>query len=187
MNRRVTMTLRDGDGNLVSDGSVGDAINGIEKLIAAQEDCCNQILEKLSKLDDIIELLGGLKAENDRLRADVDALKGNIATPSQVEEVARNIPTTTEIADEVDKRIPKIGDKYTTVNANMGPSDPSGNISGTVSARTFVPFGGRHAVQVQGEYLHYFGRDEGQFDARSGQPLRRRPTRRLLELQAREV
>ncbi len=159
------MTLRDGDGNLVSDGSVGDAINGIEKLIAAQEDCCNQILEKLSKLDDIIELLGGLKAENDRLRADVDALKGNIATPSQVEEVARNIPTTTEIADEVDKRIPKIGDKYTTVNANMGPSDPSGNISGTVSARTFVPFGGRHAVQVQGEYLHYFGRDEGQFDA----------------------
>ena len=167
MNRRVTMTAKDGDGKLVSDGSVGDAINGIEKLIAAQEDCCNQILEKLSKLDDIIDLLGGLKAENDRLRADVDALKGDIAkaaTPAQVEAVARNIPTTTEIADEVDKRIPKIGNKYTTVNANMGPSDPSGNISGTVSARTFVPFGGRHAVQAQGEYLHYFDRDEGQFD-----------------------
>ncbi|MCB1018912.1 MAG: OmpA family protein, partial [Acidobacteria bacterium] len=75
MNRRVIMTVRDGNGNIVSDGGVGDAIQGIERA-GMSEDCCNQILEKLNKLDEILDLLNNLKAENDRLKEDVAELKG---------------------------------------------------------------------------------------------------------------
>ena len=79
MNRRVVVTLADGDGRVVSDGSVGDAINSLDELARKQdelakqqEDCCNKILRKL---DDVLDLLKGLKAENEGLKQEVADLK----------------------------------------------------------------------------------------------------------------
>jgi len=158
MNRRVVLTVRDGAGGMVSDGGVADAIDGIERLVKAQEDCCNQILEKLSKLDDILDLLGDLKRENDRLKADVEALK-NKPDPKMPEMPA--VPTAVEVAQEVEK---SKGNQWGSFNINVGPASPDGSLSVGGQARAFVPFAKRNAFQGQGEFLHYLGRDEGQMD-----------------------
>ncbi|MBI1353631.1 MAG: OmpA family protein [Acidobacteria bacterium] len=159
MNRRVVMMVRDGSGGMVSDGGVGDAIEGIEKLVKAQEDCCNQILEKLAKLDEILDLLGDLKRENDRLKADVDALK-NRPEPKMPEMPV--VPTAAEVATEVRKGQ---GNQWGSFAINAGPGSPDGSLSVTGQGRAFIPFAKRNAFQGQGEFMHYLGRDEGQFDA----------------------
>ena len=59
MNRRVTMTVSDGDGKQVSAGGVGDAIKAImdqlKMMQAKSEQCCTDILSRLNKLDDILK------------------------------------------------------------------------------------------------------------------------------------
>ncbi|MCB9385087.1 MAG: OmpA family protein [Bryobacterales bacterium] len=166
MNRRVIMTVRDGNGNIVSDGGVGDAIQGIERA-GMSEDCCNQILEKLNKLDEILDLLNNLKAENDRLKEDVAELKGRpepVAPPTP--------PTPTQVASAVrqemeDMDVAKAGNKFASYNVNAGPqlgAGQSGNLAVSGQGRVFLPFAKRHAVQAQGEFMHWLDRDEGQVD-----------------------
>jgi len=53
MNRRVVITLADGQGSTISAGSVGQAISAIEEATKKQEDCCNRIMSELSKLDSL--------------------------------------------------------------------------------------------------------------------------------------
>jgi len=169
MNRRVVMEVRDGDGNLVSDGGVGEAIDGIERLVAAQEDCCNQILEKLNKLDEILDLLKGLQDENDQLKQDVAALKDDrpavMKALDDTRQVAENTPR--QVEEVVTRRLEEEASnkkKYASFNAMAGPSSPNGNLSVSGTGRVFVPFAKRHAVQAQGEFMHFLGRDEGQVD-----------------------
>ena len=169
MNRRVVMTVRDGDGNLVSDGGVGDAIDGIEKLVAAQEDCCNQILEKLNKLDEILDLLKGLKDENDHLKEEVAALKDR--QPEMQKALDDNRQATSEVPGQVQRIVDERFDeearnrqKYASYNVNAGPASPSGNVAISGQGRVFVPFAKRHAVQAGGEFMHWLDRDEGQMD-----------------------
>ena len=75
MNRRVKVTVTDAQGNIVSDGGVGEAITSLDDLMKAQEECCNKILKELEKLDDILAALKGLKNENEVLKDEVDKLK----------------------------------------------------------------------------------------------------------------
>jgi len=157
MNRRVTMHVVDGEGNTISDGGVADAIENIQKM---SDDCCNEILEKLSKLDEILDLLKNLQGENEKLKQDVAELKER---PQH--EPPPPAPTVAQVADAVEERLPKPSKKFVTFNVNAGPSSQSGNLSFTGSGRVFVPFATRHALQTQGEYMHNFDRDEGQFDA----------------------
>ena len=167
MNRRVIMTVRDGDGNIVSDGGVGEAIEGIERA-GMSEDCCNQILEKLSKLDEILDLLNNLKRENDQLKADVDELKGR----REPAPPAPPAPTSSEVASAVrqemdDYPVAKGGNKFASYNVNAGPQlggGQSGNLAVSGQGRVFLPFAKRHAVQAQGEFMHFLDRDEGQVD-----------------------
>jgi len=79
MNRRVEMTVTDGNGRIVGAGGVGDAINALEKLAKAQEECCNAILKKLDKLDEILAALNNLKGQNAKLQDEVDKLKAEHA------------------------------------------------------------------------------------------------------------
>ncbi len=170
MNRRVIMTVRDGDGDVVSDGGVGDAIQGIERA-GMSEDCCNQILDKLNKLDEILDLLNDLKNENDQLRADVDELKGR-REPAPPAPPAPVPPTPTQVASAVrqemdDYPVAKGGNKYASYNVNAGPqlgAGQSGNVAVSGQGRVFLPFAKRHAVQAQGEFMHWLDRDEGQVD-----------------------
>ncbi|MEO5923262.1 MAG: OmpA family protein [Bryobacteraceae bacterium] len=116
MNRRVTLTVLDANGNpIAGPGSAGDAIRQLNGQAgtpnvgqpgggagaAAQgggtpgagagqggnagaaansgtlADCCDQVLKRLDKLDEIASLLKGLADQNAALRRDVDGLKQN--------------------------------------------------------------------------------------------------------------
>src|SRR5207253_4095711 len=59
--------------------------------------------------------------------------------------------------------------KFSLISLNLGPTYGGGRTGDfTFSGRGqfFSPFGGEgtHAVQAQGEYMYYSGRQEGQFD-----------------------
>ncbi len=175
MNRRVVIVARNGDGQLVSDGGVGDAISGIERLVQQQEDCCNRIMEKLSMLDDIMDLLRNLQRENEQLKADVAELKarpaggpgqpgqpGGAGQPgSQTAGAEQLASVVRDELEEFDRS--KLG-KYATFNLDAGPTARTGNLSVTGRGRVFLPFAQHHALQTQAEYMHFLGRDEGQFD-----------------------
>jgi hypothetical protein len=68
INRRVVLTVTDAAGKLVKEGTIGEVIpafdqrlNAIQDMLKKQEDCCNQILKRLDKLDDILAALKDLK------------------------------------------------------------------------------------------------------------------------------
>src|SRR5271166_6412969 len=66
MNRRVVLTVTDGQGRVVSAGGAGDAIRSMEppKPTAGMADCCSEVLKRLDKLDDIARLLQNLADQN---------------------------------------------------------------------------------------------------------------------------
>jgi hypothetical protein len=175
MNRRVVITLADGQGNTISAGSVGQAISAIEEATKKQEDCCNRIMSELSKLDQILELLKQVKSENEQLKSDVAELKqrqGGMEKNVTEMAAAPKPPTREEVEEAVKKTVtesvqaalPSASKKFSLLNLNVGPDTNNGNLSASGKGRVFLPFGGRHAVQAEGEFMHYFGRDEGQVD-----------------------
>ena len=182
MNRRVFMTLTDGNGRVIKEGGIGDIINGTDKLDSLlasakkQEECCAQILKRLDKLDEILSQLKNLQGENDKLRGEVGDLRNqqnalkdqvnNLPKPlsaSQTQDIAH-----TEAIGAVDEG-QKRNKKFSIVGVNIGPTAGGGrtgsfNFNGR--GAFFSPFGGEgtRAVQAQGEYSYYSGRQEGQFD-----------------------
>src|ERR1039457_6922251 len=169
MNRRVVLTLTDGNGRLIKEGGSGDVIKAGDKLDSTQamvrrpEDCCDQILKRLDKLDEILAQLKGLQGENDKLRGEMGDLRNQVnAMPkplsaSQTQDIAH-----TEAIGAVDEG-QRRNKKYSTVGVNIGPTFGAGrtgdlNING--HGQFFSPFGGEgtHAVQAQGEYSYYSGR-----------------------------
>src|ERR1035437_1873971 len=180
MNRRVSLALTDGSGRLVKEGGVGDIIKAInEKLdimAKKQEECCAQILKRLDKLDDILAQLKNLQGENDKMRGEVgdlrnqqNALKDQMngmpkpLSSSQTQDIAD-----TEAIGAVDEG-QKRNKKFSIVGVNIGPTfgaGRTGDINFNGRAQYFSPFGGdgTRAVQAQGEYSFYSGRQEGQFD-----------------------
>jgi len=166
MNRRVEVTVKDAEGNIVSDGGVGDAITSLDDLMKAQEECCNKILKELEKLNDIMAMLKNLKNENDDLRGEVDKLKqAQTGIQDGVKRAAAVPPgATKEQVREVVREETKGGPKYSAVNFNAGPDTLNGNLTVTGQGRTFLPFRRTMAIQAQGEFMHNFMRDEGQVD-----------------------
>jgi K319-like protein/OmpA family protein len=182
MNRRVVLTVTNAQGAVVKEGGINDILKAIQDLAAKQEDCCNQILRRLDKLDDILAALKNMQGENDKLRAELDDLRNqHNMLRDQVAALPKPLtgPETTNIArteattaannalEEAQRR----NKKFSLVGLNVGPSwgpNRFGNGDFTVSGRGqfFSPFGGdgTRAVQAQGEYMYYPGRQEGQFD-----------------------
>jgi outer membrane protein OmpA-like peptidoglycan-associated protein len=180
MNRRVVLTLTDGTGRLIKEGGIADIIKAISDKLDAmakkQEECCDQILKKLDKLDDILAQLKNLQGENDKLRGEVGDLRNqqnalkeqvnNLPKPlsaSQTQDIAH-----TEAIGAVDEG-QKRNKKFSIVSANIGPTYGAGRTGGfnfNGRGSFFSPFGGEgtRAVQAQGEYSYYPGRQEGQFD-----------------------
>jgi outer membrane protein OmpA-like peptidoglycan-associated protein len=90
MDRRVALTVVDGQGRVVSAGAggAGDAIRALDGS-GASTDCCNEVLHKLDKLDTLEHMLkdladqnaalkdqiGGLKQQQDALRDQLSALR----------------------------------------------------------------------------------------------------------------
>ena len=175
MNRRVVLTLSDAQGKVASSGGVGDCIKALSELAKAQKTCCEDILKKLDKLDDILAMLKDLKGENDRLKQDIAGLKqaqagaqqaqqqvqqqvAQLPKPPEREELAKMMETTAQKA--IEETRPK---RFQLLGLNLG-ADTTGNLAVTGKARYFSPFGDTHALQAEAEYMRYRDRQEGQFD-----------------------
>ncbi len=77
MNRRVFMTVTDGQGKTILDQvSVVEVVKTLDDLFALQKKCCDDILRRLDKLDDIANMLQKIVGENDALRKELPALRG---------------------------------------------------------------------------------------------------------------
>ena len=180
MNRRVTLVATDGTGKVIGAGGMNDIMPPLQELLKKQEECCSQILKRLDRLDDILAALKDLKGENDRLQSQVNDLRdqhnklrdqvANLPKPlneQQTQTIARTEATSaaTGALDEARKR----NQKFALLGLNAGPAFGAGRTGGynfSGRARYFSPFGGdgTRAVQAQGEYMYYPGRQEGQFD-----------------------
>lgn len=176
INRRVVMTVTDPQGQVVGDGGVGEAIGAFDKVAKAQEECCTKILSRLDKLDEILAAVRDLKMDNDRLRGEVAALqKGQADVEQRIAGLPKPLTEqqTVSIAQAEGARVleeqQRRNRKFSLLGLNIGPTYGEGRTGDfTFSGRGqfFSPFGGdgQRAVQAQGEYMYYPGRQEGQFD-----------------------
>jgi len=169
MNRRVFMTVTDAQGRTVLDrGGINEAIKTMDDLFALQKKCCDDILRRLDKLDDIANLLQKMVGDNDALRKELgtlrqahdalDAYVKGLPKPLTEQQTASIVDTRT--AEQIERaRMPR----YSIINANAG-SDQSGNLTFTGRGRLFMPFKEQLAIQFQGEYMYFRDRQEGQAD-----------------------
>ena len=164
MNRRVTITVTDAGGNVISDQGARQAIASLDDSTKAQEGCCNEILKELEKLDDILAALETLKDENQALKDDIDKLKQAQRRLETDLAAAAQPPAEAQSLEIVREETPQPSTKYSRYNLMAGPNTQDGNLTVSAQGQVFLPFGGRHAVQAQGDFMHGFQRDEGQLD-----------------------
>ena len=176
VNRRVVLAVTDGQGRLVAAGGANDVLQALQDMMKKQQECCDAILKRLDKLDDILGALKNLQGENDQLKSELadqrnqlNALKDQVnGLPKPLsEQQTTNIAHTEALGalEEAQRR----NKKFSIVSLNAGPTfGPSrrGDFSVDGMGRFFSPFGGdgTHAVQAQGEYIYNPGAQEGQFD-----------------------
>ena len=196
MNRRVVLAVTDGQGKLIKEGGISDVLPSLlQDFMKKQQECCDQILKRLDKLDDILAALNNLKGENDKLRADLNDLRNQhnmlrdqvAGLPKPLtEQQTQNIAHTEAqgALDEAQKR----NKKFSLVGLDIGPAfgaGRTGDFTASGRGQFFSPFGGdgTHAVQAQGEFMYYPGQRGGPVRSRSGQPLGQCTGRRLRQFQ----
>jgi hypothetical protein len=172
MNRRVFLTVTDGSGKtILEQAGINEFNEMFKKFMADQQKCCEEILkrlDKLEKLDDIAGLLQKLAGENDALRKDLAGLqKAHDALDQYVKGLPKPL-TAAETSQIVDTRTSEQIERarmprFSIIGLNAG-ADQSGNITFTGRGRYFMPFKEQFAVQLQGEYMYFRDRQEGQFD-----------------------
>src|SRR4051812_41920526 len=164
INRRVVMTVTDATGKVIAAGGGPEIVTALDDRLKKLEDCCNAILKKLDKLDDILAAIRDLKAENDRLKSDVAALKqGEGRTQKEISELPKPLTSeeTQRIAKAEGDRALAAMDaenakhrKFSLLGINAGPTT-YGGLTFSGNGRFFAPFGETHAVQAQGEYMFH--------------------------------
>ncbi len=174
INRRVTLRVTDGQGRLVKDGGIRDVLQAWQdQLGKKQQECCDAILKRLDKLDDILAALKALQGENAALKGEladqrnqINTLRDRIENPPKP---AVEPPTTLPEPVKPPEVAKKHNDKFSLLGINVGPtfgSTARGNATFDANGRFFSPFGsdGTAAVQAQGEYIYNPQDQEGQFD-----------------------
>src|ERR1017187_6601202 len=187
MNRRVVLALTDGTGKLIKQGGISDvlpAMTALQDMAKKQQDCCDQILKRLDKLDDILAALQSLQGENERVKTELgdlrnqqNALKDQVngmpkaVTEPQAQKIADSSAqnTASQAAAKVEEAQKARNKILSNVGVNLGPAfgaGRTGSFEASANGQFFAPFGAdqMHAVQAQGEYMYYPGRQEGQFD-----------------------
>lgn len=165
MNRRVAVTVLDEQGRTVSAGGVGDAIGAMPpKPAPAARDCCDEILKRLDRLDEIAKMLRDMADQNAGLRRELDNLKQQqAALQSQLNSQPKPL-TTEQTAEVVNQQIGKNREpRFSLLGVNVG-EDSYKNVTFTGRARFFAPFKEHFAIQAQGEYFYFKEAREGQFD-----------------------
>ena len=176
MNRRVVLTVTDGQGKIVAAGGATEVMPTLSELLKKQEECCATILKRLDKLEDILAALRDIKGENDRLKGQVAELQNQ---EKALEDKVNGMPKplskdeTTVIAEKAGtdalNEAQTRNKKFSLLGLDVGPTmgnRPSGDVTIQGRGQFFSPFGGdgSHAVQAEAEYMRYPGRQEGQFD-----------------------
>jgi len=172
MNRRVFMTVTDEAGRVVAAGGVSDVLKTLrdmmKDLMAAQQKCCDEILKRLDRLDQIADMLTKMAGENQTVRNELgDLRKAHDALDQYVKSLPKPLTSaeTTQIVDtrtaeQIERaRMPR----FSILGLNAG-ADQSGNLTFTGRGRYFMPFKEQFAVQMSGEYMYYRDRQEGQVD-----------------------
>src|SRR4051794_16463477 len=172
MNRRVFMTVTDEQGRVIGEGGISDTLKMLKDLLAAQQKCCDEILRRLDRLDQIADLLqklaASVAANNDQLRNDL----GNLRKEHEaLDQYVKSLPkplTAAETSQIVDTRTSEQIEKarmprFSIANANIG-ADQSGELTFSGRGRLFMPFKEQFAIQMQGEYMYFRDRQEGQAD-----------------------
>ncbi len=161
MNRRVAVTVLDEQGRTVSAGGIGDAIAAIPK---PARDCCDEILKRLDRLDDIAKMLRDMADQNAGLRKELDGLKQQqAALQSQINGAPKPL-TQEQTAKVMDTEILKNRDpRFSLLGLNVG-EDSYKHVTFSGRARFFAPFKEHFAIQAQGEYFYFKEAREGQFD-----------------------
>ncbi|MGB7761734.1 MAG: OmpA family protein [Bryobacteraceae bacterium] len=176
INRRVSLQVTDGKGKVVKQAGIGEVLQTIQgwqdQMAKKQQECCDAILKRLDKLDDILAAVKALQGEN-------AALKGELADQrNQISTLRDKLENPTKPATEAPPATPpaaptqeakKGSDKFSLLGISVGPtygSSNRGNATFDANGRFFSPFGsdGSHAVQAQGEYIYNNQDQEGQFD-----------------------
>ena len=178
MNRRVVLTVTNAQGAVIGAGGIGDILGELQKLEKKQEECCDAILKRLDKLDDILAAVQNLKGENAKLQNELNDLRNQ---HNKLAEQVAGLPKplseqqTTNIANAAAntaaENLAKRNKKFSLLGLNVGPTfgPPQarrGDFTFSGSGQFFSPFGydGKNAVQAQGEFMYYPGDKEGQFD-----------------------
>ena len=173
MNRRVSLTVMDSGGKTVAPaGSAAEAIRAIQPTPAPAgvADCCNEVLKRLDKLDDIAKMLKDLGDQNAALKQQLDALKSaQQVLESKVNQPPPPPPPAPPTAAEVGNEVAKVIEaqktpKFSLLGVNVGMDD-TGNTTFSGKGQYFSPFGGHFAFQADAEYLYFKTDREGQFDA----------------------
>ncbi len=178
MNRRVEVTVLDGNGKPVSAGGVGSAIQSLENTKTMGEQCCSEVLKRLDKLDDILAALRALKTENESIKqqlaamgdgmkkvnGDVANMKDKMAAPS-APPVAPMPPMPPVDSSKSSNYSASngFGKKFSLLGLNAGPT-ADGKLTFTGKGRFFNPFNENLALQSEAEYMYFRDRKEGQFD-----------------------
>ena len=163
INRRVTLRVTDGQGKLVKDGGIRDVLQAWQdQLGKKQQECCDAILKRLDKLDDILAALKALQGENAALKGELadqrnqlNTLRDRLENPPKPAEPMVATPPPAPPVQEAKKH----NDKFSLLGISVGPtfgSTSRGNATFDANGRFFSPFGndGTHAVQAQGEYIY---------------------------------
>ncbi len=174
MNRRVNLNVTDPQGRSVSAAGVGDAIRNLNAATGgpaglADPKCCDEILKRLDKLDDILALLRGMKADHDGLKQEVAALKADSGKASAAAAAAAAAaPTRDDMAAaatrSTEEAMSKVANKKLSLLGLNAGADNEGRLTFTGKGRFFNPFNNNFALQSEGEYMYFRDRQEGQFD-----------------------
>lgn len=173
MNRRTMLYVTDGNGKPVSAGGVGDAIRNLNAATggpaaAADPKCCDEILKRLDKLDDILALLRTMKSDHDKLAGEVARLKEDnqkmaaTAPAAAAEAKQEAMDASKKLIEETLAK--NTSPKWSILGANAGV-DNNGRLTFTGKGRYFAPIGKTTALQTEAEYMYFRDRQEGQFDA----------------------
>src|SRR5215467_13152405 len=152
MNRRVVLTVTDGQGRLIKEGGINDVLNALQDFMKKQEECCAQILKRLDKLDDILAALKNLQGEHDKLAGELNDLRNQhnalrdqvAALPKPLTQgETQNIAHTEAMGavDEAQRR----NRKFSLLGVNIGPAfgpGRGGDFTFSGRGQFFSPFGG---------------------------------------------
>jgi hypothetical protein len=169
MNRRVTLTVTDATGKVISAGGIGEAISAIDKdFMAAQKKCCDDILKRLDRLDEIADMLRKMQGENESLRSQLKQVQDQQSALDQYVRAQPKPLTSSETASIVDTRTAEQIERarmprFSLLGVNAG-LDQDRNLTFTGKGRFFAPFKEQFAFQAQGEYMYFKDRKEGEID-----------------------